>query len=55
MGFGLPGAIGASLATKKTVICIAGDGGFQMNIQELQTIITNQLSIKIFVFGTRLH
>lgn len=53
MGFGLPGAIGASLATKKPVICIAGDGGFQMNIQELQTIITNQLSIKIFVFNNQ--
>jgi len=53
MGFGLPGAIGASFATKKPIICIAGDGGFQMNIQELQTIITNKIPIKIFVFNNQ--
>ncbi len=53
MGFGLPGAIGASLGTEKPVICIAGDGGFQMNIQELQTIITNKLPIKIFVLNNQ--
>jgi acetolactate synthase-1/2/3 large subunit len=53
MGFGLPGAIGASLATKKPIICIAGDGGFQMNIQELQTIVTNKIPIKIFVLNNQ--
>jgi acetolactate synthase-1/2/3 large subunit len=53
MGFGLPGAIGASLATEKPIICIAGDGGFQMNIQELQTIITNKIPIKIFVLNNQ--
>jgi len=53
MGFGLPGAIGASLATDKPIICIAGDGGFQMNIQELQTIITNKIPIKIFVLNNQ--
>ena len=53
MGFGLPGAIGASLASNKPIICIAGDGGFQMNIQELQTVITNKIPIKIFVLNNQ--
>ncbi len=52
MGFGLPGAIGASLADPDArVICIAGDGGFQMNIQELQTVAHYQLPIKIIVLN----
>jgi acetolactate synthase-1/2/3 large subunit len=52
MGFGLPGAIGACLAdTDRRVICIAGDGGFQMNIQELQTVVHNQLPIKIIILN----
>lgn len=50
MGCGLPYAIGASLAKeKKNVYCITGDGGLQMNIQELQTIASEKLPIKIFV------
>jgi len=53
MGFGLPGAIGAQIADKKrTVICVAGDGGFQMNIQELQTLIHNSIPIKIFILNS---
>ncbi len=52
MGYDLPAAIGACIANdKKSVICIAGDGSIQMNIQELQTIITNHLPIKIFVIN----
>lgn len=52
MGFGLPGAIGAYYSNKtKDVILIAGDGGLQMNIQELQTIIHNKIPIKIFVLN----
>ena len=38
MGYGLPSAIGACMANKGPVVCIDGDGGFQMNIQELQTV-----------------
>jgi acetolactate synthase I/II/III large subunit len=50
MGFALPAAIGASFAKpEKRVIVIVGDGGFQMNIQELQTIVRNKLPIKIFL------
>jgi acetolactate synthase-1/2/3 large subunit len=49
MGYDLPAAIGACLANdKKRVICLAGDGSMQMNIQELQTIIYHKLPIKIF-------
>lgn len=52
MGFGLPGAIGAYFSDKsKDVVLIAGDGGLQMNIQELQTIIHNKIPIKIFVLN----
>jgi acetolactate synthase-1/2/3 large subunit len=52
MGFSLPGAIGASFASKeKNVLSISGDGGFQMNIQELATIMRNNLNIKIFIFN----
>ncbi len=52
MGFGLPGAIGACVFNKNNnVICVAGDGGFQMNIQELQTVVYNKLPIKIFILN----
>ena len=52
MGFALPAAIGASFAApNKQVIVIVGDGGFQMNIQELQTIVRNKLPIKIFLIN----
>lgn len=50
MGYGLPSTIGATLAAgKKRTVCVNGDGGFQMNIQELQTIHRMNLPIKIFV------
>ena len=50
MGCGLPYAIGASISlNKKTVYCITGDGGLQMNIQELQTVVSEKLPIKIIV------
>lgn len=52
MGYDLPAAIGACVAAgKKEIVCIAGDGSIQMNIQELQTIVTNQLPVKIFVIN----
>ncbi len=47
MGYSLPAAIGAYFATKEPVICIVGDGGFQMNIQELQMVARDNLPIKI--------
>ncbi len=51
MGYDIPAAIGATLASKKSVICATGDGSFQMNIQELQTIVHNNLPIKFIVFN----
>ena len=52
MGYDLPPAIGACIARgrKQTILC-TGDGGFQMNIQELQTIVHNKLPIKIFIMN----
>ena len=52
MGFGLPSAIGAQFARPdKLVFSIVGDGGFQMSIPELSTIMVNQLPIKIVVMN----
>ena len=53
MGYALPGSAGAFLSNnkKKRVICITGDGGFQLNIQELQTIVSNNIPVKIFVIN----
>lgn len=52
MGYDLPAAIGACVADPtRPLICIAGDGSIQMNLQELQTILTNHLPIKIFVIN----
>jgi acetolactate synthase-1/2/3 large subunit len=50
MGYGLPSTIGAVLASGgRRTVCVNGDGGFQMNIQELETIRRLNLPIKIFV------
>ena len=52
MGFGLPAAIGAKVAhPEKDVIAIVGDGGFQMNIQELGTIMQSDIKVKIVLFN----
>lgn len=52
MGYGLPASIGACFANnKKRTICICGDGGLQMNIQELQTIVYHNLPIKLFILN----
>jgi acetolactate synthase-1/2/3 large subunit len=52
MGYDLPAAIGACLGSgRKPVICLAGDGSIQMNLQELQTVVHNKLPVKIFVFN----
>lgn len=54
MGFALPAAIGAKLAQhNKTVIAVAGDGGFQMNLQELGTIMQNKLDVKIIILNNQ--
>lgn len=51
MGYSLPAAIGCSLPQKNTVYSFNGDGGIQMNVQELQTIAREKLPIKIIVFN----
>ena len=52
MGFALPAAIGAKLGAKnKTIVAIIGDGGFQMNIQELGTIMQSNIDIKIIILN----
>lgn len=52
MGYGFPAAIGACVSSpEKRIICIDGDGSFMMNIQELQTVLFNQLNLKIFLLN----
>lgn len=52
MGYGLPAAIGTCIAGERAeTICLEGDGSIMMNLQELQTIITNKLPIKIFLIN----
>jgi acetolactate synthase I/II/III large subunit len=51
MGFALPCAIGAAIGSGKKVYCIDGDGGFQMNIQELLTVKKYDLPIEIIILN----
>lgn len=52
MGYGLPAAIGTCVGGgKRTTICLEGDGSIMMNLQELQTVLTNKLPIKIFLIN----
>lgn len=52
MGYGLPAAIGTCIGGgRKETICLEGDGSIMMNLQELQTVITNKLPIKIFLIN----
>ena len=52
MGYGLPAAIGACIADgRQETICIEGDGSIMMNLQELQTVLTNKLPIKLFLIN----
>jgi acetolactate synthase-1/2/3 large subunit len=52
MGFGLPASIGGCLAShRRRTISIDGDGGFQLNIQELETVVRLDLPIKFFVIN----
>jgi len=56
MGFALPAAIGAALAVApRPVVVIAGDGGFQCNLQELESVVRNRMALKIVVVNNRCH
>lgn len=54
MGYSVPAAVGGKLAEpNRQVVATIGDGGFQMNIQELQTIVGNRVDVKVFIFNNR--
>lgn len=54
MGFGIPSAIGACLASgRKPTVCVEGDGGLQLNIQELATLAAQNLPIKCFIINNQ--
>lgn len=53
MGNGLPAAIGAAYATDKKIVLVNGDGGFAMNIQELEVIRRDNLPIKMFILDNQ--
>lgn len=56
MGFALPAAVGAAIgAAPRAVVVIAGDGGFQHNLQELQTVFHHRLPLKMVVLDNRCH
>jgi len=52
MGYGFPAALGCAVAEEgKRVICVDGDGSFQMNIQEMQTVLYNNMNLKTFIIN----
>ena len=51
MGADIPEAIGAAIASGKTIFCVTGDGSVMMNLQELQTIRQNELPVKMVIFN----
>ena len=54
MGFGFPAAVGAAIGMPgKTVVCIAGDGSFQMNVQEMATAAVNGVPVKVVIVDNR--
>lgn len=54
MGYSVPAAVGGKIAAPgRQIVATIGDGGFQMNIQELQTIVGNRIDIKVFIFNNR--
>jgi len=56
MGFALPAALGAAISlAPRPVVVIAGDGAFQCNLQELQTVVRNKLPVKIVVINNGCH
>jgi len=54
MGYGLPASIGACFAQENgRVVCVHGDGGLEMNIQEMQTVVHYDLPLKLFIFNNQ--
>lgn len=55
MGYSLPASIGAALGSSKPIVCLIGDGGLMMCLQELATLSKYNLPIKVFIFDNRGH
>lgn len=56
MGFGLPAAVGAAFSNADSLtVLVSGDGSFQLNIQELETVRRNQPNLKIILFNNQCH
>ena len=55
MGSALPLAIGIAIVDPRPVVLIAGDGGFQTNIQELETVVRNRLPLKMVIVNNHCH
>jgi acetolactate synthase-1/2/3 large subunit len=56
MGFGLPAALGSAVSSPDAMtILVSGDGSFQLNIQELETVRRSQVNLKIVLFNNRCH
>jgi acetolactate synthase-1/2/3 large subunit len=55
MGSGLPMAVGAAIATGEPIVLIAGDGSFQLNVQELQAVLRNNLPMKMVIINNNCH
>ena len=54
MGFGFPAAVGAKIANRdKTVICVTGDGGFQMNMQEMATAVVQEAPVIVCLLNNQ--
>lgn len=53
MGYALPAAIGAWFANKRPVYCVIGDGGFQINIQELQTLVNYGIPVRVIIMNNK--
>jgi acetolactate synthase I/II/III large subunit len=54
-GYSLPAAIGVALGSHRPAVVVVGDGAFQFNIQELQTVVRNRLPIKILLLDNQCH
>jgi acetolactate synthase-1/2/3 large subunit len=54
-GYSLPAAIGVALSSHRPVVVVVGDGAFQFNIQELQTVVRNRLPVKILLIDNQCH
>jgi len=54
-GYSLPAAIGVALSSRRPAVVVVGDGAFQFNLQELQTVVRNKLPIKILLIDNQCH